>query len=315
MESTTRTTAADGSSPAEKPTVVVTGGTGFVGSALIAGLLEKNYQVRCFTRDPQRAELPAGATPIGWDDLETGLHGALAVVHLAGAPAVGKRLTEERKRIIRDSRVETTKKLVSTMLKMPRPPSTFVCASAIGYYGNHVWGDIKKEDSPSGDDFLAHVCTDWENAARKAEAAGIRVVRARMGIVLGPKGGPLAVMALPFKMFVGGPIAGGKQPVSWIDLRDAAEALLFCLENPNVRGPVNVVAPSATTNRELSQSIAKVLKRPNLMPVPRWGLRMLFAEGADAIASGQHVAPARLLDSGFQFRHAHLETILKEHLR
>jgi uncharacterized protein len=252
---------------------------------------------------------------VGWDDIDAGLHGADSIVHLAGSPAVGKRLTEERKKIILDSRVETTKKLVSAMRRMPHPPGTFVCASAIGYYGNHPWGDIKKEDSPSGNDFLAQVCIQWENAARQAETAGTRVVRARIGIVLGPDGGPLAVMAMPFKMFVGGPIAGGKQPVSWIDLRDAADALLFCLENPDVRGPVNVVAPSTTTNGDLSRSIAHVLRRPNLMPVPKWGLRVLFAEGADAIASGQHVAPTKLLNSGFQFQHSHLETILREHLR
>ena len=306
---------ANGPAPSEQPTVVVTGGTGFVGGALIGRLLEKGYQVRCLTRDPQKAIMPPGVTPVGWDDVARGLEEANAVVHLAGAPAVGTRLTEERKRLIMDSRVETTKKLVSAMQKMPHPPATFVCASAIGYYGNRPWGDIVTENSPTGDDFLALVCRNWEAAAREAEKTGIRVVRARMGIVLGSGGGPLAVMALPFKMFVGGPIAGGKQPVSWIDLRDAVEALLFCVENSAVRGPVNVVAPSATTNGELSRAIAKTLSRPNLLPVPKWGLRLLFSDGADTIASGQHVAPARLLDTGFQFRHARLETILGEHLR
>src|SRR5690606_6318889 len=155
----------NGPAPSGQPTVVVTGGTGFVGGALIAKLLEKGYRVRCFTRDPQGASLPAGVTPVGWDDVTKGLQEANAVVHLAGAPAVGKRLTEERKQEIMNSRVETTKKLVSTMQDMPNPPGTFVCASAIGYYGNHPWGDIKKEDSPSGDDFLAHVCRNWEAAA------------------------------------------------------------------------------------------------------------------------------------------------------
>lgn len=293
--------------------IAVTGGTGFVGTALIDALLKRGHRVKCITRSPESATLPSGATAIGWDDLVSGLSNVDAVVHLAGAPAVGQRLTPEKKRLIMESRVETTKSLVQAMKQLPHPPQVFVCASAIGYYGDRPFEEIKVEEDSPGDDFLARVCINWEAAAVEAEGSVPRVVRARIGIVLG-RGGPLEVMALPFKMFVGGPIAGGKQPVSWIDRRDAARALIHCLENDNVVGPVNVVGPNATTNGELSATIARTLKRPNLFPVPKFGLKMIFAEGADAIASGQHVKPARLLDTEFKFEHTDLVQVVRDHL-
>lgn len=293
--------------------IAVTGGTGFVGSALIDALLQRGHRVKCITRDPASAALPGGATPVGWDDLESGLSDVDAVVHLAGAPAVGQRLTSARKRLIMESRVGTTKSLVQAMKRLPHPPQVFVSASAIGYYGDCGFEEIKTEEDAPGDDFLARVCVNWEAAAIEAEGSIARVVRARIGIVLG-KGGPLGIMALPFKMFVGGPIAGGKQPVSWIDRRDAARALIHCVENDNVVGPVNLVSPNATTNGELSATIARTLKRPNLFPVPKFGLKMIFAEGADAIASGQHVKPARLLESEFKFEHTDLAQVVRDHL-
>lgn len=294
--------------------IAVTGGTGFVGSALIEALLARGHRVKCVTRSPEGVDLPEGVSPIAWSDLERGLSDVNAVVHLAGAPAVGQRLTPAKKKLIMDSRVETTKTLVSTMKSLTRPPDVFVCASAIGYYGDFPLNDIKTEEDAPGSDFLAEVCVNWEAAATRAEGTVPRVVRARIGIVLG-KGGPLEVMALPFKLFVGGPIAGGKQPVSWIDRRDVVRALIHCLENETVTGPVNLVGPNPTTNGELSATIARTLKRPNLFSVPKFGLRMIFAEGADAIASGQHVKPARLLSTGFEFEHSDLHEVVQEHLR
>lgn len=293
--------------------IAVTGGTGFVGAALIDALILRGHRVKCVTRSPRGANLPPKAIAIGWDDLESGLSDVDAVVHLAGAPAVGQRLTAARKRLIMDSRVETTKSIVQAMKRLSRPPRTFVCASAIGYYGDCPFEEIKVEEDAPGDDFLAQVCINWEAAAVEAEGSVPRVVRARIGIVLG-RGGPLEVMALPFKMFVGGPIAGGKQPVSWIDRRDAARALIHCIEDNRLAGPVNLVGPNATTNAELSATIARTLKRPNLLPVPKFGLKMIFSEGADAIASGQHVKPARLLSTGFEFEHTDLATVVREHL-
>lgn len=293
--------------------IAVTGGTGFVGSALIESLRSRGHRVKCVTRSPQGATVPAGVVPIAWDNLTQGLSDVDAVVHLAGAPAVGQRLTPAKKKLIMDSRVETTKTIVSTMKSLKRPPAVFVCASAIGYYGDFPWSEIKTEEDPPGDDFLAKVCVNWEAAAMEAEGTAGRVVRTRIGIVLG-KGGPLEVMALPFKMFVGGPIAGGRQPVSWIDRRDAVRALLHCIEDETISGPVNVVGPTATTNVELSSTIARTLKRPNLFPVPKFGLRMIFADGAEAIASGQHVKPARLQSTGFHFEHTDLGAVVREHL-
>lgn len=293
--------------------IAVTGGTGFVGSALLDALLERGHRLKCITRSPETAPVPKGVVPIGWDNLEHGLSDVDVVVHLAGAPAVGRRLTPAIKKQIMDSRVETTKALAQKMRELRRPPSVFVCASAIGYYGDSALGDLRTEDDPPGSDFLAEVCINWEAAARLAEGPVARVVRARIGIVLG-KGGPLEVMALPFKLFVGGPIAGGKQPVSWIDRRDAVRALIHCIECEAVVGPVNIVGPQPTTNAALASTIARTLGRPNLFPVPKFGLKMLFAEGADAIASGQHVLPRRLLSTGFEFQHTDLEAVVQQHL-
>lgn len=301
------------SSGLQELNIAVTGGTGFVGSALIEHLLALGHRVKCVTRRPDTANLPSGATPLGWESLQQGLVGVDAVVHLAGEQAVGKRLNEQTKKAIMDSRVETTKALVGVLRSLPKPPGVFVCASAIGYYGDRPFDDIVEEDAPPGDDFLARVCVNWEEAARQADDLATRVVRARIGIVLGD-GGPLKVMALPFKMFVGGPIAGGKQPVSWIDRRDAARALLHCIQSEAIRGAVNIVSPYATTNAELSNLIAKTLKRPNLLPVPKFGLRLLFSEGADTIASGQHVRPGALVRAGFQFEHEDISEVIRQHL-
>ena len=293
--------------------VAVTGGTGFVGLALMNALLARGYVVRCISRNPQSADLPRGVLTAGWDELEGTLEGAEALVHLAGAQAVGRRYTASYKKLILDSRVETTKRLVAAMSRLERRPRTFVCASAVGYYGSRPFGRPCDEDAKAGDDFLARVCVQWEQAARSAEPLGVRVVHARIGVVLGD-GGPLQVMALPYRCFVGGPIAGGDQAVSWIDRRDAARALTHCLESEGLRGPVNIVAPEATTNDTLGRLIARTLHRPHLLPVPKWALKLLFGEGAEAIAEGQHVAPQRLLSSGFSFDHAELEQVLSDHL-
>jgi uncharacterized protein (TIGR01777 family) len=170
------------------------------------------------------------------------------------------------------------------------------------------------EDAPPGADFLAQVCINWEKEAQLAEALGVRVVRARIGIVLGPNGGPLEAMARPFRLFVGGPIAGGKQVVSWVDLRDVVRAIEFGLNEPSVKGPVNLCAPEPVTNGQLSAAIAQSLGRPNYMPVPAFGLKVLFADGAGPITTGQRAHPTALLEKGFKFEHADLQRCLADNL-
>jgi uncharacterized protein (TIGR01777 family) len=301
-------------------TVAVTGGTGYVGSALVDRLVEEHYQVTCLTRDTQRAGqgLPPGVVAKKWLGSDAPskslLKGMDAVVHLAGAPAVGTRLTDAKKDLIMRSRVDTAEQLVQTMRNMASPPKVFVCASAVGYYGAANSDVTFTEADPPGDDFLAEVCIRWEAAATKAEELGVRVVRTRIGIVFGRDGGPLQVMARPFRLFAGGPIAGGRQVVSWIDRRDVVSALTFCLERDDVHGAVNLCSPNAATNGEISAAIASALGRPNYLPVPKVGLRMLFGEGADVIASGQRVTPAALLEYGFSFEHADLDACLRDHL-
>lgn len=300
-------------------TVAVTGGTGFVGGAVIEGLVERDYEVICLTRDTQRAGqlMPHGVRARKWLSGDTPSKSLLedvdAVIHLAGAPAVGVRLTEAKKKLILDSRVETTKALVAAMKHLPTPPKVFISASAIGYYGPHDSDELLEEEAPAGDDFLARVCVEWERAALEAEALGVRVVRTRLGIVFG-EGGPLEVMALPFRLFAGGPIAGGRQVVSWVDRRDVVRALCFCLDREEIQGPVNVCSPEAATNGEISEGIARILGRPNYLPVPKFGLKLLFGEGADPIIGGQRVVPRALERHGFTFEHADLGSCLRDHL-
>lgn len=301
-------------------TVAVTGGTGYVGSALVHHLVEKSYQVTCLTRNTERAgqQLPPGVVAKKWLGSDTPskslLDGMDAVVHLAGERALGTRLTEKKKELIMSSRVDTTQDLVHAMRNMRSPPKVFVCASAVGYYGAADSDVVFTEEAPAGDDFLGQVCARWEETAKQAEELGVRVVRTRLGVVFGPDGGPLEVMARPFRLFVGGPIAGGKQVISWVDRRDVVRALSFCLEQDDVRGPVNLCSPNPATNGEISAAIGRALSRPNYLPVPKLGLKVLFGEGADVIASGQRVVPAALQAHGFTFEHTDLDECLRDHL-
>jgi len=243
------------------------------------------------------------------------IEGFDAVVNLAGESIAEGRWTDEKKRRIRESRVKGTKLLGDALANLTKRPKTFICASAIGYYGNR--GDeLLTESSAPGDDFLAAVCVEWEKASALATEKGIRVVNARFGVILDAKGGALAKMLPPFRMGIGGKIGSGKQWMSWIALDDVVGALNFALTNETLKGPVNFVAPNPVRNAEFTKTLGKVLSRPTLFPIPAFGVRLLFGEMGEALLlGGQCVEPERLKSSGYQFQYSQLQTALSHALQ
>lgn len=283
--------------------VLVTGASGLLGSELLG------------TIDVRR--LPRGAA---WDP-EGGrvdpdvLRGAEAVVHLAGENIASGRWTPARKARIRQSRVAGTRALAEAIARLPRPPRVFVCASAVGIYGD-LGDEPLTERSRPGAGFLAEVCQDWEKAAEPAREAGVRVVHLRFGVILSPKGGALARMLPPFRLGLGGRIGSGRQFMSWISLPDAAAVVRFALEDERVRGPVNAVSPAPVTNADFTRALGAVLRRPTLVPMPAVAARLAFGELADALLlSSARVFPLRLIELNFPFRHPDLASALKELLR
>ncbi|MDF3065548.1 MAG: Cell division inhibitor [Polyangiaceae bacterium] len=280
--------------------IVVSGGSGYIGSALVRHLVARGDDVTVLTRSAGAEGNPRRVT---WNPYEVGewaasLDGADAVVHLAGERAVGSRYTAAVKQRIYDSRILTTRNVVAAFAKAQRKPRVFVSASAVGYYGDRPASHPVDESSPPGEDFLARLCVDWEAESQKAEALGVKVVNPRIGVVLGPGDGPLKVMALPFRMFVGGKLGSGEQGISWIYLDDAVRALALCVDDESMPSKVNVCAPSPASNAELSAAIAKALHRPNLFTVPRFGLKAIFGEGAQTILTGQYAVPGVLSARG-----------------
>lgn len=283
--------------------VVVTGGSGYIGSALVRHLVARGDQVTVLTRGQSAPGNPRHAS---WDPYTVGdwaraLDGTDAVVHLAGERAVGARYTKAVKQRIYDSRIITTRNVVAALAQASTKPKVFVSASAVGYYGNVPSTHRVDESSPPGDDFLARLCVDWEGESEKARELGVRVVNPRIGIVLGPGDGPLKVMALPFKLFVGGKLGSGEQGMSWIYLDDAVAALTLCIDDETMPAKVNVCSPNPASNAQVSEAIAKALHRPSLFTVPSFGLRALFGEGAETILTGQYAVPGVLLQRGSHF--------------
>jgi uncharacterized protein len=298
--------------------VAVSGASGLIGRALVQALTERGEEVTILSRDPDaaRRKLPSAGEWVAWQpEREAAPASALAgrdgVVHLAGEP-IAKRWTAKAKRAIRESRVLGTESLVAGLRACPpqERPGVLVGGSAIGYYGAHEEEPID-EEAPPGSDFLASVCVAWEAAARRAEELGMRVVRLRTGVVLDPAGGALGKMLPPFKLGVGGPVAGGGQYVSWIHTDDLVGIVLAALADERWRGPVNATAPEPATNVELSKALGRVLRRPAAMPVPALALRALYGEMAQIVTSGARVLPAKALVLGYRFAHPSLEEALR----
>jgi uncharacterized protein (TIGR01777 family) len=298
--------------------VLLTGATGLIGLAVSDALRARGDQLVALSRDPERgqrvlgadAEVHAWARPTEESPPPASLKDVNAVVHLLGEP-VDQRWSEDAKIKIRESRVLGTRSLVSAVQALPAAerPAVLVSQSATGYYGPR--GDAPlDEDASSGDDFLAGVVTAWEHEAAVA-AELMRVVCTRTGVVLSPGGGALAKMLPFFKLGVGGPVAGGRQYVSWIHLDDVVGAVLRCVDDAAAEGPVNVTAPNPVTNAELSRALGHVLGRPAVLPVPGLAVKLLYGEMAEIVTTGQRALPARLTSLGYEFRHTELEAALR----
>lgn len=296
--------------------ILITGGSGFIGSALVERLLARGDTITALTRRLPTNETRARLRWALWEPERDGawqneLAGQDAVIHLAGSPAVGKRYTDSVREEIRKSRVESTQRVVAGMGRVQPPPRVLVCASGVGYYGARDATPLD-ESAPAGEDFLAQVCVAWEAAARAAEQHGARVVSGRIGYVLGRGGGALGKLVPIFKAGIGGKLGSGQQMQSWIHLDDVVGAFMHALDEARLSGPMNVAAPNAVSNAELSKELARALHRPALIPAPSFALRALFGEGAEPILTGQNALPRALLETGYRFRFTELRAALAD---
>lgn len=308
------------------PRITVTGATGMIGRALVRELRGRGDEVTALTRDAERARTSLGSDAredgpglevAEWRDPKAqpppldALRGRDAVVHLLGE-TVAQRWTDPAKREIRDSRVLSTRQLVVAVgqLAAAEHPGLLISQSATGWYGPR--GDERlDEDEPAGTDFLATVVRDWEAEARAAEELGLRVVTTRTGVVLSQQGGALEKMLPFFKLGIGGPVAGGRQYVPWVHLDDVVGAVLACIDG-DASAAVNVTAPEPVTNKELSKTLGRVLRRPALAPVPALAVKVLYGEMASIVTTGQRAVPGRLQSLGYSFRRPELEPALRE---
>lgn len=299
--------------------VTITGATGLIGSKLIAALRDRGDEITVLTRNPERASAKLEVAALGWDLSSEpapakALQGRDAVIHLAGEN-IAQRWSEHAKREIRDSRLHGTANLIEGLRALEgdaRPP-VLVSSSAVGYYGPHGEEPLD-EDTPAGHDFLAKVCDEWERAAERASGLGMRVVQIRTGVVLDSSGGALAKMLPPFRLGLGGPVAGGRQYISWVHPEDLAGLMLAAADSDDWSGPVNATAPKPVTNGQFAKILGSVLHRPALMPVPGFALRALYGEMAQVVTSGARVLPAKALVLGYRFRYSELADALSDAL-
>lgn len=294
--------------------ILMTGGTGFIGTSLAARLAQDGHAITVLVRSGEQARggMP-GVSFVegdptrrgGWQEI-IGRHDA--AVNLAGA-SIFTKWTPEQKKVIRESRLTTTRHLVEGIRVAPERPFTLFSTSAVGYYGFHE-DEILTEDAPPGNDFLATLAVDWEREALRAREKGARVVVTRFGIVLGRNGGAVGQMIPLFRNFVGGPIGSGRQWFSWVHMKDLTEVFAFLLNHPDIDGPVNVCAPNPVRNKDLARALGKALHRPSFLPAPAFMIRLVLGEFGSVILKGQRVVPRRLTGSGFAFTYPTIEQAL-----
>jgi uncharacterized protein (TIGR01777 family) len=295
--------------------VLITGGTGTVGRRLVEHLFQQVHTAIVVSRQAYKpATLPAkitfarwdGQTAAGWGHL---VNEADAIVNLAGAGLADARWTDERKKLIKDSRAQAGQAVVEAIRAAENKPKVLIQASAVGYYGPHRDGVISEESGP-GSDFLADVCRAWEASTEAVEALGVRRVIIRSGVVLDTHGGAFPRLLLPFRLFAGGPVGSGRQWFPWIHYHDEVSAIRFLIENKSASGPFNLAAPNLLTNRQLVKVIGQTMKRPAFFPVPALALKLAFGEMASVLLEGQPVAPNRLQTLGFEFKYPTAEAAL-----
>jgi uncharacterized protein len=297
--------------------VLIAGGTGFIGRALVLRLRRDGHQVRVYTRNAEKARALLGTQASfaqSSDDpraLLDAIEEADAVVNLAGEPLLGGRWTERKKAAISASRIGFTARIVEAIGSAARKPSVLVSGSAVGIYGNG--GDRElPESAPSGTGFLADTCLGWEDEAQRAEKFGVRVVLLRTGVVLGPAGGALEAMMPAFRAGLGGPIGSGRQYVPWIHRLDLVDLICAAVTDDRWAGPINGVAPKPVTFREFAKAIGSALHRPSIVPVPSLAVRTLFGQAAVVLLEGQRAIPSRALELGFDFRFPTLKAALED---
>lgn len=294
--------------------VLVSGVSGPIGTALLPTLRSSGAQIARLVRPGSAVAGLSDEEQIPWDPTRpispAAVTGFDAVIHLAGESIVG-RWTPAKKLKIRESRSLGTRNLALALAQAKDKPQVFICSSAVGYYGDR--GDeVLDEESAAGAGFLPDVCLEWEAATHPAADSGIRTVNIRTGVVLSPKGGALGKMLTPFKMGVGGRVGDGRQWMSWIDVQDMVGAIHHILKTDLLHGPVNMVAPKAVTNAEFTKTLASVLSRPAIFPVPAFVVKLAFGEmGETVLLGGQRVEPARLVESGYPFRFSNLRASLE----
>lgn len=301
--------------------VLIAGGSGLIGRALTTELLRENYSVTVLSRRAGSIKVPSGAQALHWDSINTSgweaeLERTDAVVHLSGESIAGagilpQRWTAEKKELIRSSRTSTGQVLSIAIDAAKHKPAVFIQASAVGYYGPLGVQTIT-ENQPAGKDFLASVCMDWEASSADVEVLGVRHLVARFGLPLSMEGGVLPRLALPLRMFVGGPLGSGRQYFPWIHMADTVGALRFLIENDGARGAFNITAPEPVTNAEFTRTLARALRRPDWLPVPGFAFRALFGEMATVVLSGQRAVPQRLQATGYTFRYPDLGETLQD---
>ena len=297
--------------------VLLTGGSGTIGRALSGALLTRGDQVSGLTRDPERARQGSpGVTWHAWNPTierppEQAFDGVDGVVNLVGEP-INQRWTDDAKERIRESREAATRNLVAAMLAAPRTPPVLVSQSAVGYYGDR--GDqVVDESTPAGSTFDAKVCVAWEAAASEVLAGGVRLVILRTGLLLTKEAGLLGELLLPFKLGVGGPVAGGRNYMPWISLADEIGLMLWALDTRAASGAYNACSPNPVTNREFSKSLGRALGRPAIMPVPKLAVKLrVGAELAEVATGGQRALPRRAQDEGYVFRYPQIDAAMKD---
>ena len=296
--------------------IIITGGTGLIGTALSKKLLEDDHEVIILSRNPTASRVPNGARVEKWDAKTSDGWGSLinadtAIVNLAGAGIADKRWSDQRKKILHASRIDVGKAITAAVEAAEQKPKVLIQSSAVGYYGIHDDGQLT-EASSVGNDFLAKLCEEWEASTVSVEVMGVRRVIIRTGVVMSTDGGAFPRMAMPFKMFVGGSIGSGKQWLSWIHIADEVKAIQFLINNESVNGIYNLTAPNPHTNKQLSKIIGKVLGRPSFMLVPAFVMKILFGEMSTVLLDGQRVLPSNLESGGFTFKFPELEPALRD---
>ncbi|MFC7320235.1 TIGR01777 family oxidoreductase [Halobacillus campisalis] len=294
--------------------IVVTGGTGFVGSKLTEELVQSGHHVYILTRNPDGHENTASTTFVGWlkDEFSPWeeLPSVDAIVNLAGESLNSGRWTEEKKQSIMQSRIDATEGVLELIQKLKTKPEALINASAVGYYGQSKTKTFTEETVEPGDDFLANVVVEWEKRAAKAADLGVRTAYIRFGIVLGEQGA-LPKMAIPYKLMIGGRIGSGEQWISWIHVDDVVGLIRYAIEHSHVKGPVNGTAPNPKRNKDFGQTLGDVINRPHWIPAPAFALKTALGEMSIMLLGGQSVVPKKAIEYGYEFKYPELEPALQ----